>query len=96
MDGLVVDFAALRSLAVGIDRRISDIEGLLDDLNKKVAGLTELWDGASAEGFRRTQAEWFAAAEDLRTQLAGLRDMVVTAHNNHAGAVRANTSVWRV
>ncbi|MFL6140433.1 MAG: WXG100 family type VII secretion target [Labedaea sp.] len=96
MDGLVVDFASLRALAVGIDRRIENMTALLDDLDKKVAALTELWEGASAAGFRRTQAEWFAATEDLRVRLAGIRDLVITAHNNHAGAVRANTSMWRV
>jgi WXG100 family type VII secretion target len=93
---LVVDFSELRSLAVGIDKQVEDIEGLLDNLGKQVAALTELWDGAAADGFRRTQADWFTAADDLRVRLAGLRDMVVTAHDNHAGAVRANTRMWRV
>ena len=96
MDGLIVDFAELRALAVGIDKRIVDIEGVLGGLGEQIAVLTDLWDGAAAEGFRRTQADWFAAAGDLRVRLVGLRDMVVTAHDNHAGAVRVNTKMWRV
>lgn len=96
MSGLIVDFAGLRLLAGGIDQRVKEIEGLLDDLGTRISALTELWEGAAAEGFRITQAGWFAAAEDVRVRLAGLRDMVVNAHDNHAGAVRANTRMWRV
>jgi WXG100 family type VII secretion target len=96
MDELVVDFAALRSLASGIDRRIEEIKALLDDLGRQVSALTDLWDGAASDGFRRAQADWFAAADDLRVRLADLRDMVLTAHDNHADAVRTNTLMWRV
>jgi WXG100 family type VII secretion target len=96
VEQLFVNFAELRGLAGGIDRQLEEIEALLDNLGKQIAALTELWDGAAAEGFRRTQADWFAAAGDLRVRLASLREMVVTAHDNHAGAVRTNTQMWRV
>jgi WXG100 family type VII secretion target len=96
VDGLIVDFAGLRTLVAGIDKSIEEIEGLLDDLGRTINTLTELWAGSAAEGFRRTQADWFAAADDLRARLAGLRDMVVTAHDNHASAVRTNTKMWRM
>lgn len=95
MDKLVVDFAGLRTLVGGIDRRIEEIERLLGDLGERIEGLTGLWQGAASEGFRRTQADWFAAADDLRSRLAGLRGLVVTAHDNHAGAVRDNVTIWR-
>jgi WXG100 family type VII secretion target len=96
VEKLVVDFAELRGLAGGIDKRIDAIGRLLDDLDAKVTALTELWDGAASEGFRRTQAEWMAAAQDLRVRLAGIRDLVITAHDNHATAVRTNTAMWRI
>ena len=56
VDGLIVDFVELRTFAAGINKRIEDIEGLLDGLGKQIAALTEQWDGA-ADGFRRTQAD---------------------------------------
>ncbi len=96
VDGLVVDFVTLRSVAGGIDRAVSDIERSLDDLHRHLAALTATWTGDAADAYGRAQAEWFAAAEDLRMRLAGLRDLVLTAHDNHAGAVRTNTAIWRV
>jgi WXG100 family type VII secretion target len=96
MNELVVDFAGLRSLAGGINKIIDETQVLLSDLGQRIHNLTELWEGAASDGFRRTQGDWFAAAEDLRTRLEGLRDLVVTAHDNHAAAVRTNTAMWRV
>ena len=96
MHELVVDFAGLRSLASGIGTVIDEIERLLDELGQQVRDLTGLWEGAASDGFRRTQADWLAAAGDLHVRLCAVRDLVVTAHDNHATAVRANTAMWRV
>ena len=75
---------------------IDEAEGLLSDLTRRIQALTKQWEGAASDGFHRTQADWFAAAEDLRIRLEGIRDLVVTAHDNHASAVRTNTAMWRV
>jgi WXG100 family type VII secretion target len=96
VDDLVVDFASLQPLASGIDNRIEQISELLDDLQSKIDTLTAQWIGASSDAFRHAHANWLAAAEDLRTRLTGIRDLVRTAHNNHASAVHTNVGMWRV
>ena len=96
MPDLLVDFASLQSLTARIDNHLDRVATLLNDLQARIEALTGQWDGAASAGFRRTLADWFAAAEDLRTRLTGIRDLVTTAHDNHTTAVHTNTAMWRV
>jgi hypothetical protein len=41
-------------------------------------------------------SDWLAAATDLQEQLAFLRTVVETAHENHASAVATNINMWQV
>lgn len=96
MSELRVDFGVLSDLASSVLRRIDDVEELLSEVDGQVNTLAELWQGAAGEGFQRTIARWRATVEDLRDRLAFAHECVTTAHTNHAGAVIANTAMWRV
>ncbi|GDY33986.1 WXG100 family type VII secretion target [Gandjariella thermophila] len=93
---LAVDFAVLNDARADIARSIEHAEDVLAALSKQVARLAEMWTGAASEGFQRTLAEWMAGQQDLQRQLQELHDLVVTAHSNHAQAVRGNVAIWQV
>lgn len=93
---LAVDFTALDDLSTAIERSIAQAEETLSTLNAQLASLAETWTGAAAEGFQSTFAAWSASERDLRQQLQALHNLVATAHDNHAEAVRRNIAMWRV
>jgi WXG100 family type VII secretion target len=96
MSTLTVDFAALDELSATIERTIDKTEAVLATLTGNVAHLAKLWEGPAAEGFQRTVADWMAGQRDLRRRLEDIRNLVVTAHDNHAHAVHTNVAMWRV
>jgi WXG100 family type VII secretion target len=96
MSTLTVDFAALDELSATIERTIDKTEAVLATLTGNVAHQAELWEGSAAEGFQQTVASWMAGQRDLRRQLEGILDLVVTAHDNHAHAVHTNVATWQV
>ncbi|MBO0839586.1 MAG: WXG100 family type VII secretion target [Sciscionella sp.] len=73
----------------------TDIGEQLNVLAKQVDYVRQHWQGASADGFQRTVAQWQAAAGDLHDSLASIHNMVAVAHDNHAGAVHAGVKRWR-
>jgi WXG100 family type VII secretion target len=83
-------------MASSVSRRIDDVEAALGELDAQISQLAGLWTGAASEGFQRTIGQWRSAAGDLRERLVFAQRFVTTAHDNHAGAVRANTIMWRV
>lgn len=93
---IVVDFAALENMVHSIERTLAETESTLESLAGSVDRLVGMWAGSAAEGFQRTVAEWTNGQQDLRAQLAALRDLVETAHDNHADALAANIAMWRV
>ena len=93
---LTVDFAALDQLSSTIERSIQETEDLLSTLTTHVTHVAETWTGSASEGFQRTVADWMAGQHDLRRRLQDLHQLVVTAHNNHAQAVRTNVAIWQV
>jgi WXG100 family type VII secretion target len=70
------------------------IESALTDLATRVDQLTELWEGAAAEGFLATVRSWRQSAADLQERLAQLHNMIGQAHDNQATAVASNVRVW--
>jgi WXG100 family type VII secretion target len=93
---LRVNFGSLADLESSIERQVDGLESLLADLDQQVSGVAQVWEGAASDGFQRAMSQWRSAAGDLRERLAFARRFVTTAHDNHAGAVRGNTAMWRV
>ncbi|MEC3974305.1 WXG100 family type VII secretion target [Amycolatopsis sp. H20-H5] len=95
MDQLTVDFAVLKRTAEAIAKHIDATEGNLDELDRIVTDLKSSWKGDAQDAFGTAATEWFSAARDLRDQLHWLRDVVITAHDNHAKAVHVNVTIWQ-
>jgi WXG100 family type VII secretion target len=96
MATLVVDFAALDRLRTAITSSIEDASQHLQTLTDQVKRLSTEWSGAASAGFQSTVSDWLAAQQDLQEQLAYLRTVVTTAHDNHASAVATNVNMWQV
>ncbi|GDY33055.1 WXG100 family type VII secretion target [Gandjariella thermophila] len=96
MPDLVVDFAELQAAESTLRTTVREIDARLAYLADRLTWLTEVWQGEAAEGFREAHRRWQEAARDLQERLAELHRFLVTAHGNHATAVRTNTRIWRV
>ena len=93
---LLVDFAVLDNMSDTIERTISDTENILGTLRGNIAQLDEIWVGSASEGFQRVVARWMEGQQDLQRRLAELRDLVVTAYENHSKALATNVAMWQV
>jgi WXG100 family type VII secretion target len=93
---LVVDFTSLDDLSTSIENTIAQTEDILTTLNSQITEVAQVWSGAASAGFQRTFASWMQAQQDLRQRLSELRNLVVTAHDNHAAALATNVSIWQV
>jgi WXG100 family type VII secretion target len=91
---IVVDYAEVAASQARIRGIYGQIESALADLATRVDQLTELWEGAAAEGFQATVRSWRQSAADLQERLAQLHNMVGQAHDNQASVVASNVRVW--
>lgn len=96
VDRLTVDFVVLGGLAGSLAAQIDATDRMLDAVDQVVADLEAGWEGDGQEAFHEAMAEWFAGAREMRDELHRIREFVVTAHGNHAGAVETNSRIWRV
>ncbi|HKS47771.1 MAG TPA: WXG100 family type VII secretion target [Amycolatopsis sp.] len=96
MDQLTVDFSALDEAANALDKHVDEATALLDEVEGHVRQLESSWSGAAQAAFRAAFDEWRSAVRDLHDEARTIRDFVVTAHGNHAGAVHTNVRIWRV
>jgi 6 kDa early secretory antigenic target len=96
VDQLAVDFRALEEGEAALRRSVDEIDAGLTELEGVVAQLLDTWTGEAAEAYRAAQHEWDKAVADMRQNIRDLHDLIVTAHGNHASAVRSNTGIWAV
>ena len=96
MDEIAVDFRALEEGEQGLRQAVDEIDHSLDELESYVVRLLDTWSGEAAEAYRAAQEEWDAAVTGMREDVRELHTLIVTAHGNHAGAVRTNRGIWEV
>ncbi|MFD2414761.1 WXG100 family type VII secretion target [Amycolatopsis pigmentata] len=96
MAELTVDFSALEALADSLAAYVDAAAALLGDVEGHVTRLESSWSGAARAAFQEAFAEWRSSVRDLHDEVRTIRDFVVTAHGNHAQAVRTNAGIWRV
>jgi WXG100 family type VII secretion target len=94
VDQIAIDFQVLGDGEAALERTIDAMETHLADLENCVSDLMGRWSGEAAGAYREAQREWNAAAEGMRQNLRELHDLIVTAHRNHAAALRANVKMW--
>ncbi|WP_370970371.1 WXG100 family type VII secretion target [Amycolatopsis sp. cg9] len=95
MGTLRVDFSALRDQAQALDTAFDQAEELLTRLEQELRDALGEWLGDGQSAFARRYADWVAAARELHADLPRMRDLVLTAHDNHGAALSANLDIWR-
>lgn len=95
-DEIRVDFRALEEGETSLRHAVDEVDSHLTELERCVERLLATWTGEAAEAYRAAQHEWDAAVAGMREQVREMHTLIVTAHGNHAGAVRTNTAMWRV
>jgi 6 kDa early secretory antigenic target len=96
VDQIAVDFRALEEGEASLRKAVDEIDHSLTELEGYVAQLVSVWSGEAAEAYRATQHEWDEAVANMREIVAEMHHVLVTAHGNHASAVRANSGMWAV
>ena len=91
----MVDFVALEDMSKAIDHTISEAENILGTLRSNIARLDDIWTGSASERFQHAVTNGMQGQQDLQRQLAELRKLVVTAHDNHLKALATNVSIWQ-
>jgi WXG100 family type VII secretion target len=94
VDEIAVDFRALEDGEASLRRAVDEIQVHLEELERCVQELLSTWTGQAAEAYREAQHEWDAAMAGMRENLRELHGLIVTAHGNHASAVRTNNNIW--
>lgn len=77
-------------------RAVDEIDAHLQELERCIEQNLGTWSGEAAEAYRQAQREWDTAAGEMQQVLADAHRFVVTAHGNHASAVRTNSRIWAV
>src|SRR5947208_13654966 len=92
---LRVDFAALRTRAEDLKTAFDQADELLTRLEQELKDALGDWLGDGQSAFAQRYAEWVAAARALHADLPRIRDLLLTAHDNHTPALTANQGIWR-
>lgn len=94
-DGFVkVDFGQVAALAEQITSQSNKIESELDQLRQQISQLDQIWEGAASAGYQQTKAQWFQAADDLRTTLARIGAAVHAASDSYSSTEASNAKLW--
>jgi WXG100 family type VII secretion target len=96
MEEIAVDFRALEDGEASLRRAVDEIEAHLAELEHYVSQLLNTWSGQAAQAYQQAQHDWDLAMDGMRQNLRDLHEFVVTAHGNHASAVRTNNQIWAV
>lgn len=98
MDGAMemkYNFASLDGLAGTIDKRVGDINGLVEDLRSQITNLTSTYAGQANDGFQMTRNKWNQAATDLNGVLARVATAVKTTRDEAHATEMKNAGRWQ-
>ncbi|GAA0523070.1 hypothetical protein GCM10011581_38870 [Saccharopolyspora subtropica] len=96
MDQIVVDFRALKAGEEALRKAVDEIDLRLNDLEAVVVRLLASWTGEAADAYQAAQTEWDREVAEMRVNVREMHRLLVTAHGNHASAVRTNAKIWEV
>lgn len=92
--GFAVDLDELLDVVDELARCGARLDGLLDQVEARVAALQQTWSGLAADAQAAAQAEWERGFRDMRAALAVMRGAADTAHGNYERAATANVWMW--
>ncbi|AFT99935.1 WXG100 family type VII secretion target [Nocardia brasiliensis] len=72
----------------------AEVEGLLREVDVKVAELHLSWDSSAAQAQRAAHGRWMAGAAEMRENLDELCEVARRAHTSYGHAVQTNVEMW--
>lgn len=93
-DAFSVDLEAVQTTVAGLGRCADELDVLLDSLRSQMSSLHGTWSGLAAGAQSDAQAAWESGYDEMRDALRQMRTAGQDAHDNYAGAVDVNLSMW--
>ena len=90
-----VDLDELGRLLAAMAACRAELDGLGDEVARRVRGLHATWSGRAAAAQDAAQRSWDAGFAEMREGLATMRLAGVTAYDNYAAAASTNVEMWR-
>ncbi|CAM3954036.1 WXG100 family type VII secretion target [Nocardia ninae] len=72
----------------------AEVEGLLREVDTKVAELHLAWASEAAQAQRAAHDRWMAGAAEMQENLGELREVARRAHTSYTTAVHTNVGMW--
>ena len=90
-----VDFGQIEAGAQHISSTAQQIDQLLEDLQRQIADLEQIWEGSAGGDFQQIKQKWNTSAQDLQSVLASIGTAVNAAHEAYTQTENANASSWQ-
>ena len=91
---LSVDLAQLDELITELSRFGQALESVQTDVQSQQNRVHAVWRGVAAEEHAAAHARWRTGSQEMHEALQTMRTIVVTAQENYASAIRANSALW--
>jgi WXG100 family type VII secretion target len=92
--GFGVDLDLLEETVAEMTHCGAALDGLLDEVARRVATLHGTWAGAAAVAQMEAQTEWAAGFRQMCEALAAMRAAGRVAHESYRDAVATNVRMW--
>lgn len=80
-----------------VTARIGGLHGFLveslREIDERIAGAQQNWNGESAAAHAQAHAEWVVAAEQVRAGIDAMRAAAAVAHQSYSTAVATNLGI---
>ncbi|MEJ7832033.1 MAG: WXG100 family type VII secretion target [Nocardioides sp.] len=93
-DAFSVDLDAVQATVEGLGRCADELDALLERLCVRMTALRGTWSGLAAVGQLEAQVAWERGFVEMREALRQMRMAGQVAHDNYAGAVDVNLTMW--
>jgi 6 kDa early secretory antigenic target len=90
-----VDFGQVEAASQQITSTATQIDQLLDDLNRQIQDLDTLWAGSASGDYQNVKKQWVTSAQDLQQVLASIGAAVNSAHEAYLQTEAQNASSWQ-
>ncbi|TDV47170.1 WXG100 family type VII secretion target [Actinophytocola oryzae] len=89
-----VQFSSLEALSGDINRRVSNIEGHIEDLRTKIRDLENLWQGSASDGFQSVKNQWNGSADHVKQVLKKIEIAVIQSTDGYRDTEDRNSKRW--
>lgn len=94
MSDLKVNFGALSTAAADIQSSASNLQRILDEMDRSLQPLRANWDGEASGAYTTAKTKWTQAITDMKALLADVGAAVSASNEDYQSTEKANTQRW--